>query len=146
VEKAGKAIHVTSRDEEYGLTSDYITSIREDSRHRVWVCTEAGGVCYVSLDEMPSDGSFYFSNISRNNGLISSIASCILEDLDQVLWLTTSNGIVKLDPDDLSIREVYKESHGNTLNQYSYGSACATSSDRLFFGMSKGMISFSPSG
>ena len=146
VEKAGKAIHVTSRDEEYGLTSDYITSIREDSRHRVWVCTEAGGVCYVSLDEMPSDGSFNFSNISRNNGLISSIASCILEDLDQVLWLTTSNGIVKLDPDDLSIREVYKESHGNTLNQYSYGSACATSSGRLFFGTSKGMISFSPSG
>ena len=136
---------LTLSDRESGLTSDYITCIREDSRHRIWVLTEAGGACYAGLDEVAS-GSFRFRNLSRRNGLPSSITCCIQEDLDQVLWLTTTHGIVKLSPEDLTIQEIYVEEHGNTLNQYSYGSACATSSGQLFFGTSQGLISFKPSG
>ncbi|MBR0053258.1 MAG: response regulator [Bacteroidales bacterium] len=137
--------HITSHDPETGLTSDYITAIREDSRHRVWVCTEAGGVCFTGLDERNEDGTYRFRNLSNHTGLPSSITCCVLEDLDHILWLTTTHGIVKLDPDDLSIREIYLERMGNTLNQYSYGSACSTSSGRLFFGTSRGLVAFSPS-
>ena len=134
---------ITLSNKEFGLTSDYITSIREDSRHRLWVLTETGGACFAGLDEIAS-GSFRFRSLSRRNGLPSSIACCILEDLDQVLWLTTTHGIVKLDPDNLTIREIYQEEHGNTMNQYSYGSACSTSSGRLFFGTSRGLVGFTP--
>ncbi len=145
IESGGRLLHVTPHEGDYNLSSDYITSIREDSRNRVWICTENGGACYVPLEEIKQDGSFRFRNLSRKEGLISSIVSCIQEDLDHVLWLTTPSGIIKLDPDDFSILEIYREDHGNTLNQYAYGSACATSSGRLFFGTSKGLISFSPS-
>ena len=142
--KDGNYRHITTHDAAFGLTSDYVTAIREDSRHRLWVLTESGGACFAGMDEIAS-GDFRFRNLSRRNGLPSSITCGILEDLDQVLWLTTTHGIVKLDPDDLSIREVYLEENGNTLNQYSYGSACATSSGRLFFGTSRGLIGFAPS-
>jgi signal transduction histidine kinase/ligand-binding sensor domain-containing protein/CheY-like chemotaxis protein len=142
-EKDGVYKHITLNDKEFGLSSDYITSIREDSRHRLWVLTETGGACFAGLDEIAS-GNFRFRALSRRNGLPSSIACCILEDLDQVLWLTTTHGIVKLDPDDLSIREIYQEEHGDTMNQYSYGSACSTSSGRLFFGTSRGLVGFTP--
>ena len=141
--KDGAFKHITQNDKEFGLSSDYITSIREDSRHRLWVLTETGGACFAGLDEIAS-GTFCFRSLSRRNGLPSSIACCIQEDLDQVLWLTTTNGIVKLDPEDLSIREIYQEEHGNTMNQYSYGSACSTSSGRLFFGTSRGLVCFAP--
>ena len=141
--KDGQYRHITLSDQDFGLTSDYITSIREDSRHRLWVLTETGGACFAGLDEIAT-GSFRFRSLSRRNGLPSSIACCILEDLDQVLWLTTTHGIVKLDPEDLSIREVYQEEHGNTMNQFSYGSACSTSSGRLFFGTSRGLVGFTP--
>ena len=141
--KDGQYKHITLNDKEFGLSSDYITSIREDSRHRLWVLTETGGACFAGLDEIAS-GTFRFRSLSRRNGLPSSIASCIQEDLDQVLWLTTTHGIVKLDPDDLSIREIYQEEHGNTMNQFSYGSACSTSSGRLFFGTSRGLVGFTP--
>ena len=141
--KDGAFKHITQNDKEFGLSSDYITSIREDSRHRLWVLTETGGACFAGLDEIAS-GAFCFRSLSRRNGLPSSIACCILEDLDQVLWLTTTHGIVKLDPEDLSIREIYQEEHGNTMNQYSYGSACSTSSGRLFFGTSRGLVGFAP--
>jgi signal transduction histidine kinase/DNA-binding response OmpR family regulator/ligand-binding sensor domain-containing protein len=141
--KDGKYRHITLNDKDFGLTSNYITSIREDSRRRLWVLTEAGGACFAGLDEI-SAGSFRFRNLSRKTGLPSSVTCCIQEDLDQVLWLTTSHGIVKLSPDDLSIREIYIEDRGNTLNQYAYGSACATSSGRLFFGTSRGLIGFTP--
>ena len=140
----GKYKHITQNDPEFGLSSDYVTSIREDSRHRLWVLTETGGACFAGLDEIAS-GSFRFRSISRRNGLPSSIACCIVEDLDQVLWLTTTHGIVKLDPDNLSVREIYQEDRGNTANQYSYGSACSTSSGRLFFGTSRGLVGFTPS-
>ena len=142
--KTGDFRHISKNDKAFGLTSDYITSIKEDSRHRLWVLTEAGGACYAGLDEIAS-GEFQFKNLSRKSGLPSSIACGIQEDLDQVLWLTTTHGIVKLSPDDLSIREVYIEELGNTLNQYSYGSACSTSGGRLFFGTSRGLIGFTPS-
>lgn len=141
--KDGQYKHITLNDKEFGLSSDYITSIREDSRHRLWVLTETGGACFAGLDEIAS-GTFRFRSLSRRNGLPSSIASCIQEDLDQVLWLTTTHGIVKLDPDDLSIREIYQEEHGDTMNQFSYGSACSTSSGRLFFGTSRGLVGFTP--
>ena len=142
--KDGQYRHITISDKAFGLTSNYITSIREDSRHRLWVLTEAGGACYAGLDEIAA-GNFRFRNISRRTGLPSSITCSIQEDLDQILWLTTTHGIVKLSPDDLAIREVYIEERGNTLNQYSYGSACATSGGRLFFGTSRGLIGFTPS-
>ena len=141
--KDGQYKHITLNDKEFGLSSDYITSIREDSRHRLWVLTETGGACFAGLDEIAS-GTFRFRSLSRRNGLPSSIASCIQEDLDQVLWLTSTHGIVKLDPDDLSIREIYQEEHGDTMNQFSYGSACSTSSGRLFFGTSRGLVGFTP--
>ena len=142
--KDGQYKHIKVADEEYGLTSDYITCIREDSRHRVWVLTEAGGACFAGLDETAS-GKFRFRNLSRRSGLPSSITCSILEDLDQVLWLATTHGIVKLSPDDLSIREVYNEEQGGMMNQYSYGSACSASGGRLFFGTSRGLIGFTPS-
>ena len=142
--KDGNYKHITVNDDDFGLSSDYVTAIREDSRHRLWVLTETGGACFTGLDEIAS-GNFRFRRLSRRNGLPSSIACCLTEDLDQVLWLTTTNGIVKLDPETLAIREIYQEENGNTMNQYSYGSACATSSGRLFFGTSRGLIGFSPS-
>ena len=142
--KAGSFRHITTSSPSYGLTSDYITCIREDSRHRLWVLTEAGGACYAGMDEIAA-GEFRFRNLSRNSGLTTSIACGLLEDLDQNLWVTTTHGIVKLAPDDLTIREVYIEENGNTLNQYSYGSGCATSGGRLFFGTSRGLIGFTPS-
>jgi signal transduction histidine kinase/ligand-binding sensor domain-containing protein/AraC-like DNA-binding protein len=142
--KDGAFTHITKNDQAFGLTSDYITCIREDSHRRIWVLTETGGACYAGLDEIASR-TFRFRSISRHNGLPSSIACGIQEDLDQVLWLTTTHGIVKLNPDDLAIREIYQEDRGNTLNQYSYGSACSTSSGRLFFGTSRGLIGFTPS-
>ena len=142
--KDGDYRHITQNDTEFGLTSDYITCIREDGRHRLWVLTETGGACFAGMDEIAS-GAFRFRSISRRNGLPSSIACCIIEDLDQVLWLSTTHGIVKLDPEDLAFREIYQEEHGNTMNQFSYGSACSTSSGRLFFGSSRGLIGFTPS-
>ena len=141
--KDGAYKHITLNDKEFGLTSDYITSVREDSRHRLWVLTETGGACFAGLDEIAS-GNFRFRSLSRRNGLPSSITCCLVEDLDQVLWLTTTHGIVKLDPEDLSIREIYQEEHGDTMNQYSYGSACSTSSGRLYFGTSRGLVGFTP--
>ena len=142
--KPGEFRHITAANRAYGLTSDYITCIREDSRHRLWVLTEAGGACFAGMDEIAA-GQFRFRNLSRKTGLPSSIACSIQEDLDQILWLSTTHGIVKLSPDDLSIQEVYIEENGNTLNQYSYGSVCATSGGRLFFGTSRGLIGFTPS-
>ena len=142
--KDGNYRHIKTSDEDYGLTSEYITCICEDSRHRLWVLTEAGGACYAGMDEIAS-GKFRFRNLSRRTGLPSSITCSLLEDLDQVLWLATTHGIVKLSPDDLSIREIFNEELGKMMNQYSYGSACAASGGRLFFGTSRGLIGFTPS-
>lgn len=46
-EKGKRITHLTTSDRSIGLSSQFITSIFEDSMHRIWVTTEGGEVCYA---------------------------------------------------------------------------------------------------
>ncbi|MBR1569569.1 MAG: response regulator [Bacteroidales bacterium] len=129
-------------DRTSALSSNYITYITEDRSRRLWVCTEGGGLCWADVQE--TDGAFQFRNFGRKDGFPTNITSAVCEDSDGVIWVSTSHGIVKLNPDLNGIRDIYLEVDGSLGNQYGYGSVRVMDGGQVFLGTSDGLYAFSP--
>lgn len=134
--------HYTVSDKESGLTSNFITSLYEDSRHRIWVTTEGGGVCYT--DSETGGDKLRFKHISKADGLTSDVTCAVAEDDDGVIWISTSHGISRFDSDDMSLVDVILERKEITSYQFSYGASHTTRNGTIYFGSTNGMTAFSP--
>jgi ligand-binding sensor domain-containing protein/signal transduction histidine kinase len=121
-----------------GLRDARILTILPDSRGRVWIGTEGGGL--YRLD--PS--SERFVHYSAREGLPHDNIEAIVEDLDANLWISTSDGIARLDPETGAIR-VLKESAGLTGNRFFANSAVRTSRGEVLFGGPGGVTIIYPS-
>lgn len=137
---------ITVNDTERGLSSDFITSLYEDSRHRIWITTEGGGLSMVPLDDVVS-GTFRFSTLKRSanaGGLTSNVTSAVAEDEQGNIWVSTSRGIVQIDPDTMDINEVFLKSSRIIGEQYSYGACYTARNGDIYFGTAQGLFRFSP--
>jgi len=116
---------------------EHTRTMYEDEQHRTWVATNDRGIVLYSA----ASGSL--KNYSEESGLANSQALCILEDNENNLWVSTTNGLSKFDP----VREVFqnfssKDGLGN--NQFCYGAAYKTKSGDLLFGTVAGFNMFNP--
>jgi ligand-binding sensor domain-containing protein/nitrogen-specific signal transduction histidine kinase len=119
------------------LTSDNINAICEDSFNNLWIATEGGGLC--KLDEERK----IFKSYTTNNGLPGNFVFKVLEDNNKRLWITTSKGMVNMDPVSGKMT-VYTKSNGLLNDQFNYNSGYKDAEGRLYFGSVRGMIAFNP--
>ena len=77
------------------------------------------------------------------DGLPSNVIYRIEEDKKGNMWISTANGLARLNPKNHKIK-VFKKEHGLTSNQFNYNSSLKTDNDKLYFETLKGMISFQP--
>lgn len=78
-----------------GLTSDFVKGIREDASGNFWVAF------YHGLDKLiPYNGGYHIFNFSKVNNYFASIVG-IETDEDNILWLATGEGIVKIKDGEL---------------------------------------------
>jgi len=89
------------------LSSVYILSIMEDSKHRLWFCTVHG----LNMLDL-SSGKFesYLHDPDNRNSISSNYIFSIHETSDGSLWVGTDNGINKLDPDKRTIKRYQHDS------------------------------------
>ncbi len=143
LDKNERAIsHVTSHDKGRGLTSNYITYFHEDSKHRMWVTTEGGGVCHTASGYHVED--LKFSNINRDDGLPSNISCSIVEDNNGALLVGTTNGIANISGETLKVIDLIGYNNEVTGYQYSYGAVHSTSNGVIYFGNTNGMVALMP--
>ena len=71
------------------ISADDIRCIFQDSKGRLWIGTESGG-----LNLWLGNGKF--QHFTTQNGLISNAVMAILEDKDGFLWISTFNGLSRL--------------------------------------------------
>lgn len=120
------------------LCYDRITSVFEDSKQRLWFTSEDGGFCrYNESDET-------FTRITIKEGLPSNVIFKILEDDNQHLWLSTNNGIVKFNPETMSVEALYNLQNGLQNKQFNYNSGIKAQDGTLFFGSINGFVKFNP--
>ncbi len=119
------------------LAHNTVNGVFEDSSKNIWVTTDGGG-----LDKFnPKDDNF--ESITVKDGLPSNFLFKIIEDSDKKLWIPSSRGLVKFDPETKAVK-VYSSSNGLLSDQFNYSSGFKDNDGRIFFGSVSGMISFNP--
>lgn len=119
------------------LGSSRINFITEDSKKRLWIGTFGGGLSCLNC----SDNKVL--TYRKSDGLPSNVVSSVLEDKDGNLWISTSNGISKFDPESEEFNNFF-EADGLQSNEFLPGSCLKTKCGELYFGGVNGYNSFYP--
>jgi len=118
------------------IASKSINCIIEDHRFRLWVGTDGGGLSQYNREK----DNFITYNRQTNN-LPSDFVFGIRESRFGSLWITTSKGLSRFDPEHNKFFNYTSES-GFPLSELNYKSVLITSSGELFVGGIDGLISF----
>ncbi len=129
--------YLNREGEKHSLSSNAVNSAMQDSRGRIWISTERGGICRYR----PETDDFISYSIAE--GLPDDIIYTVVEDRQQNLWFGTNRGLVKLNPDTGTIR-VFTVKDGLLGNQFNYHSALIANDGRLYLGSLNGLIAFDP--
>ena len=72
--------------------------VTEDSKHRIFVCTESGGINKIVSEDLLQD-ELEFKHFDTTTGLPSDITLSAIEDGNHLL-IVSSNQLITLRPDD----------------------------------------------
>jgi signal transduction histidine kinase/ligand-binding sensor domain-containing protein/DNA-binding response OmpR family regulator len=109
----------------------------EDSKKRRWISTMDKGIALYSKSKGPL--KYY----NKNDGLSNNQALCILEDDNHYLWISTSNGLSKFDPEKEQFRN-FTSRDGLQNDQFTYGASYKADNGELLFGGISGFNIFNP--
>lgn len=115
------------------LINDQVNSILIDKEGKIWIGT-MNGLCTYNED------LDHFEQVELD--IPSQNICAILED-EHILWLTTSNGLVRYEP-GIGCK-VFTKSDGLLSNQFVTNAAIKTSDGKIYVGTVKGFNSFTPS-
>jgi len=116
---------------------EHSRSFLEDSKGRTWITTLDRGIVQYSSITGP------LRDYSVKDGLSNNQALCILEDNNHNLWISTSNGLSKFNPETKRFINYYRKD-GLRNNQYTYGAACKAPNGDMLFGGISGFTIFNP--
>ncbi|WP_073002231.1 hybrid sensor histidine kinase/response regulator transcription factor [Mariniphaga anaerophila] len=116
---------------------EHSRTMYEDRLSRIWIATLDKGIALYSL------GSGPLKYYGEESGLANNQSLCIQEDDQNNLWVSTSNGLSKFDPDK-KVFQNFTSKDGLGNNQFCYGAAYKTESGNLLFGSVSGFNMFNP--
>ncbi len=119
------------------LSNNDVYAVYPDKQGYIWVGTANGGL--NQFDPITQQ----FSRFSQANGFRSDVIYGILADDQDKLWLSTSKGLSKFDPQSERVVN-YDSSDGLPSMGYSEGAYYKSPTGRLFFGGINGLLSFDP--
>ncbi|WP_439102105.1 diguanylate cyclase domain-containing protein [Congregibacter sp.] len=135
--------------QDQGLSSNVVRTTHEDDRGVLWITTGAGTL--ARLDK----GSLF--SYDRSHGLPQSAGYAILEDRARNLWISTTQGLLRVTRDSLDAvargernaldTRVFEENDGLRSTQFTGGfqpAGWVTRDNRLWFTSTKGATTFSP--
>jgi len=109
----------------------------QDSKKRFWLATNNQGIALYSKEK--GIARFY----TEKNGLANNQTLAILEDNDHFLWISTTNGLSKFDPEKERFHN-FSLKNGFQNNQFTYGAAFKSKNGELLFGGISGFNVFDP--
>ncbi len=147
IDKSVNRITKIYRSGEKGsISNNNLTTLFSDSRGRLWVGTDYGGLNYFDQQSQ----TFYF--ISKADGLTDNSIKSISEDTEGNIWVSSGATLYKIVFDEgigakgrLTYKITYYSSNnGLSFGQFSNNCSLSLGDNRLAFGTSKGIILFHP--
>jgi len=138
---SGKFKHFLHSYADTAETFGNIISIFEDSKHQIWLATNAG----LELFDLENGVQQTFT---IKDGLPDNVILSILEDNNGNLWLGTSRGLVKFE-DGINVPsnpifKHYTVSDGLSSNEFKKRAAFLSDNGTMYFGTSDGFSFFNP--
>lgn len=122
-----------------------VKSIFIDYQNRYWVATDGGGIVIL-------DTNFnLIKNFNTNNGLNNNVVYGILPESKNIFWISTNNGICKIQWNDKNIYENsplithnYDEMNGLQSNEFNTAAFLLLKDGEMAFGGLNGINIFNP--
>ena len=108
-----------------------------DKSGKLWIATEGRGL--MRCDKTGSN----FISFTEDDGLSNNTVLNIQEDRRGNIWVSTYNGLSKLNPSTKKFENFYT-TDGLQSNQFYYNASCQLSSGEMLFGGIKGFSIFNP--
>ena len=138
-----RMFHHTKRSyDSSSLPDNDIMSVIMTHDSILYVSTQSGGICRMISGDILSD-NIQFQTISKDEGLASDVAYCIIEDKEGYLWVSSERALSRLSPDNQTIT-IYDDFSFPTEVFFSEGSPLKKG-EELFFGTMQGTVSVNPS-
>jgi signal transduction histidine kinase/ligand-binding sensor domain-containing protein/DNA-binding response OmpR family regulator len=116
---------------------EHTRSFTEDSKNRYWIATSDKGLALYSKEK----GALNY--YGEEEGIANNQALCILEDNNNYLWISTSNGLSKFDPEKEQFWN-FTSRDGLRNDQFNYGAGYKANNGDLLFGGINGFNIFNP--
>ncbi len=124
------------RKEEKGLSDDFIITLCEDSKRRIWIGTDT----YVNVfDKKDSTFTYY----SQKEGLPNNRIFEIVKDRNNDLWIATGKGLCKFNGKQNRFQTFTLEDGLQSL-EFNLRAACACKDGEMLLGGMNGFNSFYP--
>jgi signal transduction histidine kinase/DNA-binding response OmpR family regulator/ligand-binding sensor domain-containing protein len=131
MEFSGKEFFINNK-----LPGTNIKCIYKDKEQGLWIGTNSG-LCYLNRN------TDKLRIIKVKDGLSSDDISGITEDVTHNIWLSTSYGIYKVNPEDFSVLNFFN-TENEKLNQYITNAATVTLNGGVFFSTNEALVMFDP--
>lgn len=126
-----------NKQHEYFPIGYTIRCLYEDKKQHLWIGTQEGGL--LLFDRKTNT----YNRFTVDDGLPGNTVLRILEDKSGALWMSTYDGITKLDTDKKTFRN-FTISDGLQSNQFSFNGGLALKSGEFLFGGINGFNVFHP--
>lgn len=116
------------------LEQTRVVYVKTDRQKNIWICTEDG--LYKVAKDLKT-----VTEYNADNGLPGNMVYAVVQDNQNNIWITTSKGLVRLDYKTQQLVS-FSQSDGLLSDQFNYSSAFIDSSNNIYLGSVKGLISF----
>ncbi|MDO6568832.1 diguanylate cyclase [Alteromonas sp. 1_MG-2023] len=137
----GEIRNITEISEQFPKDA-LVTWISRSIRGGYWVATQANGIYFMVIDES-ENFSISLTQIVAASHLSETSIGAIIEDKDNELWVSTTEGIAHIDA-NLSSVSYFGPQNGVSEAGYYIGAAIKTANDTIFMGSPQGLTLFNP--
>ena len=119
----------------------YVSSLALDRHGRLWMSTYGTGVAL--LERTDAAGRRWFRRFAVAQGLPDNGVNALVSERDGAIWLSTDNGLARIDPDTLAVRKL-GEADGMHIPTYWFGARALSANGDILFGGLTGITVVQP--
>ena len=124
------------------LADNSVYALHLDHHGQLWVGTAGGGLDRV-IGSSAQPSAVRFANQAGPGGIPAQVVYGIESDREDRLWLSTNNGLARLDPNTHSVKW-FHQVHGLQDEEFNFNAHYQGADGTLFFGGNNGFNAFSP--
>lgn len=130
-------------DDNHRMCSTQVYDLYEEPSGDWWLATNGEGLINIHWKGSNRSQGYEKKVFNQTNGLPSDVLYRIERDTGNNLWISTYNGLLRIDTQTHSTKN-YSKADGIYNNEFNRTSSCYASNGQMYFGTVDGVVEFNP--